>query len=564
MLCTFASLNVNMLICVHCVRGLEDELAQQMANHISNKSALTHSFSSLRLHVAGGGTMIILNDKEILNNSQKSDLDNTPTAITEYRKDKLTSPSPVCDPPLSLPGDKSKKDFIDLPPAHKLTKPRGCGAFFPPQVLKQLQGEDPKRMEAHPGMVPLNGMDSMSPFPSQGHLNIERKDSPTSQASTTIAPVLDSPLSGAINKDPQSFHDMTKEMVVAGTGCFLPAYLHDCEDDQEELPEKLEFAPEGILQDCGMENNEIAVLGDAMQEPQDSREDKTNVGEPQKASNPNKASGDIIDIVESHDFTTYTSPLHLEETLVDLKADRNSHEETEQKLINLQLENEELKSSINETSKLNSQIESLCSLNHLLMTLLSMERCKHQKRTWYQDFSPVGLTPNHSFNIPTIPEKTMIDKDVQVDEKKNSTSKASAPSTTQPSNKGPTRPHSSALGDGKNVGKESSKLERRNPGSTSMTKRTSGQIEKSKDSKVGNEISMSEKGRQDDSQTTKSRRQLGSNLTSAKSVGGTSKKAPQTRSGDASTDPLGKKKKPGLLKSKPRDLVKKPSVSSRA
>lgn len=562
-MCFFACINV--LICLHFVRGLEDELAQQMANHISNKSALTHSFSSLRLHVAGGGTMIILNDKEILNSSQKSDLDSTPTGSTEYRKDKHTSPSPVCDPPPFLQGDKSKKDVIDLPPAHKLTKPRGCGAFFPPQVLKQLQGEDPKRLEAPHGEVPLNDMDSMSPFPKQGHLNVERKDSPTSQASTTIAPVLDSPLSGALNKDPQSFHEMTKEMVVAGTGCFLPVYLQDCEDDQEGLPEQLEFAPEGILQDSGMENNEIAVLGDAMQEPQDLKEDKINVGERQRGSNPNKASGDIIDIVESHDFTTYTSPLHLEETLVDLKADRNTHEETEQKLINLQLENEELKSSINETSKLNSQIESLCSLNHLLMTLLSMERCKHQKKTWYQNFSPVGLTPNHSFNIPTIPEKTMIDKEVQVDEKKNSTSKASAPSTTQPSIKGPTRPGSSALGDGKNVGKESSKLERRNPGSTSMTKRTGGQIEKPKDTKVGNEISVSEKGQQDDSQTTKPRRQLSNNLTSAKStIGGTSKKTPQTRSGDASTDPLGKKKKPGLLKSKSRDLVKKPSVSNRA
>eukprot|EP00210_Caulerpa_lentillifera_P002189 g2103.t1 len=575
-------------------KSFEDELAQQMADHISNKSALTHSFSSLRLRVAGGGTMIILNNKEILNGSQKSDLEATPTGVNEYTKDKLT-PSPNCDP-TSLQGNKSNKEH----PGHKVSRPKGCGAFFPPQVLQQMQGrggggEDPRSFDNLTGIVTFNGLESVVSFQShqQNKLNVyeeeeeeEEDDSQNSPTSTTIAPVSDSPVS-ALNKEEeeevQTFQDITKEMGVAGTGCFLPSYLQEQQEfdhDFQNSTQGLDFSPQGRLQDQGIEIKDNPVLADSIEEEEEEDDDdddwkkdkKLIVGESKNKMDPNSMSGDLLEMVESHDFTTYTSPLHFEEALVGLKADRTAREETEQKLINLQLENEELKSSVNETSKLSSQIESLETLNHALLTVLCMERSKHQKRTWYKDFTPNGLSSNNSFSIPTLPKKPMIDEEVQVDEKKTSSGKLTG-SISLPSSKGHTRSISSVLGDSKNVGKESSKLEKRNLGSTSIVKRTTGgQVEKVKDSKQQqqqqqNENSGSDKGKQDELQM-KGRRQLGSTATTVSSVGGASlanKKAPQNnpnRIGDAQIESTGKKKKVGL-NSKTKVLSKKTSISSR-
>lgn len=518
-----------------------------MANHVSNKSALTPNFSSLRLHVAGGGTMIIHNDQELLNEHPEllkdhtSDLAITPTGVNEYNnnntiKEKTTSPS--------LQRSESKKESLDFHLSQKISHPKGCGAFFPPQVLKQLQDEASGKTTP-PLSSNFEGISLFSPrsgIEEEGGLRSSMSPAKTSMDLSFTNP----------DQTDEFFQELRKES--AGTGCFLPGYLQEQDPDFEE-------APDGVLQQHAFtKSGDSSIFVDENAQGFILSKDLSAEGE-EYGLEASKTAGDLIGIVEAHDFTTFTSPLHLEEALGDLPSHKTVQEETEQRLINLQIENEELKNTMNEKSKLQSQMESLLTMNQLLQSLLYIERNKSNKKTWYQDFTPIGLSLDRSFSIPAAPVKPMTDQGIQVEDKKTSTGKTTTPNSSN-STKGHTRSVSSLAGDGRTAGKDSMKT---TPGNLTA-KRTSGLnlVEKSKDSKLQSD--NTEKDRQDDAQT-KSQRQPTNQITAVKSIDGvplSNKKATQNRCGEAQNENSAKKKKPGSnLTSKTRSLVKKTSTITR-
>eukprot|EP00210_Caulerpa_lentillifera_P000699 g676.t1 len=555
-------------------KSFEHELTQQMANHVSNKSAMTHNYSSLRLHVAGGGTMIILNDQELLKESPvdvgkdaRSDLTATPTGVNECRKDKLTSPSP---PPLCNESiqqrSRSKQGSLDLNSSHKISHPKGCGAFFPPQVLQLLQGEDLGKTDV-PSMSSFERLPSFSPrvrIEEEEVAEEEGRHSSNSSTATTV-PVLESNSLINLDKTTEVCQTVMKGGGGAGTGCFLRAYLQTPEQDYDEAYGDQGFTPEDTVSHMEAESGEICILKDQKKTPGSLSKDSAAEGE-ENALNPSITSGDLIDIVETHDFTTYTSPLHLEEALGgDLQSNKSVQEETEQKLINLQIENEELKSSVNEKENLNSQMECLMTLNCVLQSLLLIESNKSRKRMWYKDMTPTGLALDRSSNVLVSSVQTMMDKEVQVEEKRSSVSKVSASSTSN-GVRGRTRSVSSLAGDDRTAGKDSGKNSPATTTTAAAVKRSGLNVEgKSKESKLQNETTKSEKGKQDDTQN-KLQRQPSHTVTTAvksnDSVPVSNKKATQNFSGETQGNSSIKKKKVKVTStSKTRPLVKKSSTN---
>lgn len=221
-------------------RNLEEELAEQMANQASNESALAQSFSSLRLHVAGGGTMIILNDREITGSNVQDDGLNEEdeaqlNAFSAQSSRKGEKPSKL---PTSSSGGRNPVKGLGLTNLKTGMQAqtgglqplrgsrRGCGAFFPPHLLAQVHQEE------------------KTPIP-----QLRRGGSGTSTASKKLnaaarpfVPVA-SPVSSQHSRSASQFSPVSKTTALrrsntvvsttsgtgtgtgTGTGCFIPIYV---------------------------------------------------------------------------------------------------------------------------------------------------------------------------------------------------------------------------------------------------------------------------------------------------------------------------------------------------
>lgn len=229
--------------CVLYDRNLEEELAEQLANQVSNDSALSMGFSSIRLHVPGGNTMIILNDHELKDGT-------TPDDILNKIESSQPAPEEFCQRGNRISGAKRAGAALDdqVPlgdntatgnsggPGHQKTPSKGCGAFFPAALLKQMLDEPlpaaskPQRRPTHRRTHTDNAGSSSSkqqlnvgasPFVPFSSFSVSDYRSTSDQTSGVMEKQI-----GEIQVNPS---EQTGLVVRArsGTGCFIPMYSRD-------------------------------------------------------------------------------------------------------------------------------------------------------------------------------------------------------------------------------------------------------------------------------------------------------------------------------------------------
>lgn len=353
-----------------------------MANHISSKSALAQSFSSLRLHVAGGGTMIILNDKEITAAQQPS--------MEPRAKWCAMSEGPHVQSNLYNPNDEQTSHEVEImneaEDGLRVARPKGVGAFFPPQILQQVHADN-QSSNHDPSLI-------SNPSTPSSALNVKAIPYTPSESTQSIDKVMQQQPRGK-----------------PGTGCFIPAYSQDtasptidpshvlesvslveslaCLENSEELlrPSLEERSRECELFDAAdlcCSDVSTPIVEKVMKGNR--AEDVSQLG----SSNPDPGN-DLIQLIEDDDYTTFTSPLHMEDPLDGLQAEREAREETEQKLINLQIENEELKSSLQSTTELEAKLQTIKAHNAALQMMLFLELNKNRKLN-LRCRTPLGLS----------------------------------------------------------------------------------------------------------------------------------------------------------------------------
>lgn len=98
----------------------------------------------------------------------------------------------------------------------------------------------------------------------------------------------------------------------------------------------------------------------------------------QHKRNPTSPAEELLSIIDKHEeeFTTFTSPLHLEETLEGLEAEQQALEETQGKMFHLEMENTDLKNTINSINTLTSEMDKLKCANTALQVLLFVALAK--------------------------------------------------------------------------------------------------------------------------------------------------------------------------------------------
>ncbi|GMH33944.1 hypothetical protein BSKO_01778 [Bryopsis sp. KO-2023] len=422
-------------------KSLEEELAEQMANQASNESALAQSFSSLRLHVAGGGTMIILNDREITDGESAEDilneLEQTPRSTispttTDAPVSTASSPPPVIKPPeserprfptrssppfrpqgMGMGGIAQPPRQHGVGPAMNAFRPncRGCGAFFPPNLLAQVKGDPPLGMHLRRSSAFEIGRQQQ-----QSSLRVPKLNA----RAMPFVPVGSPPSAAKHARSATHFSGISSSKLAPvrknGTGCFIPMYvqtpdekptLNSCKLHKASLAESLSSLSEvdfsakrsrlklqppprgaGPLPSC---ENITSTVENASGDGNDSgtgivtrclRERSMSMGGcgltvSKHVRNPTTPAEELLSLLDKEDeFTTFTSPLHLEETLEGLEAEQQALEETQEKMIDLEMENCDLKNTINSINTLTSEIDKLKCANTALQVMLFVALAK--------------------------------------------------------------------------------------------------------------------------------------------------------------------------------------------
>jgi len=370
---------------------------------------LAQSFSSLRLHVAGGGTMIILNDKEITAAQQ--------SALDPRAKRCATSEGPQFQSNLyNAYEEKSAREIEIMHGADDgpiVARPKGCGAFFPPQVLQQVHAE--------------NSISNQDPS------LVSNPSTPSSALNVKAIPYTPSESTQSIDKVMQQ-----QSRGKPGTGCFIPAYSQDaasptidpshvlesvslveslaCLENSDGL---LNSSPEAQSRDCELFDAAELCCSDVSTPIMDKPMKGTRAGEDasQLGSSSQDPGNDLIQLIEDDDYTTFTSPLHLEDTLDGLQAEREAREETEQKLINLQIENEELRTSVRCNVDLEAKLQEMKAHNAILQMMLFLELNKDRKQN-LKNRTPLGLS------VPVKRDSMSDEKSIQCENKTEKSVKA--------------------------------------------------------------------------------------------------------------------------------------------
>lgn len=95
--------------------------------------------------------------------------------------------------------------------------------------------------------------------------------------------------------------------------------------------------------------------------------------------NPTTPAEELLSIIDKgEEFTTFTSPLHLEETLEGLEAEQAALEETQEKMIDLEMENTDLKKTIDTITASTMDVDKLKCANTTLQLLLFVALAKSE------------------------------------------------------------------------------------------------------------------------------------------------------------------------------------------
>lgn len=420
-------------------QNLEEELAEQLANQVSNDSALSMGFSSIRLHVPGGNTMIILNDHELKDGT-------TPDDILSKIENSQIAPEELGQRGNRISGAKRAGAALDDQgpfgdsataggPGHQKTPSKGCGAFFPAALLKQMLDEPPPTA-SKPQRRPTHRRthtDSASNSFAKQQLNVGASPFvPFSSFSVSDYRSTSAQTSGAVDKQFGEVQVNPTEqtgLVVrarSGTGCFIPMYSRDAIVKNEggskvvlghptraSLAEslssiddvsfslrrnRLKFQPadtEKLLE----RSDEKTAVDDSDSEPEDLyvsgadtqkiRSPVVNnvggiqgdcarvvVGEISPAGEPDNPQDELMQLLEGDNFTSFTSPLHLEDTLDGLEEEREARANAEGRLVQLEMENQELREGMRTISFLQGEVTKAQGIANTVQVMLFMALAK--------------------------------------------------------------------------------------------------------------------------------------------------------------------------------------------
>jgi len=429
-------------------KSLEEELAEQLANQASNDSALSMGFSSIRLHVPGGNTMIILNDHELKDGTTSDDIlekieNSLPSPEETARKGHLANAPKRAGTPTDVCPAAEVAAFSG--PHHQKTSSKGCGAFFPPAVLKEVLN-DPPPADSKPEQHLTHRRthtDKVNSMSSDQKLNI---------GAPPFMPFSSFSFNDYRSAGPESFGSAERQVVLVpaeipledaasvqrartGTGCFIPIYSREVIVKREEPPRHVareslaeslssldgvsfssrrnrltfqmpaleptkdvcddslfddesdsSFEPKGgsdtnlglISPRCPVVNNVGAVQGDCA---------RVVVGELSLAERPDDPRDELMQLLEGSKFTSFTSPLHLEETLDGLQEEREARESAENRLVELEMENLKLRGGSGKIGDLQSELSKAQEVARAMQVLLFVALAKPDKIR----FRPKGM-----------------------------------------------------------------------------------------------------------------------------------------------------------------------------
>lgn len=411
-------------------KNLEEELAEQLANQASNDSALSMGFSSLRLHVPGGNTMIILNDHELKDGITADDI------LSKIESDCAVQEDEPLDSVTTGSGQRFAavdKDriknvnaggaaFPAVAACHQKTPSKGCGAFFPPSLLKNLNdgftaGSKHTHHQTYAGnsdcthsTQKLNvGASPFMPFASFS-MNDYR--------SVVTQPFGAMEKEACLLNDDASEQAMLSQPLRSGTGCFIPLYSHDAVIREEESsnvfvahPARMSLAdslssiddvsfsmrrnrlrlqppePDKVPEEdeqkvVEYEDEPAEESQHEIKEQGSSAEIITNVGcaegehglvivgELSPAKEPKNPGEELLHLLEGNNFTSFTSPLHLEETLDGLEEEVKARITAEGRVLELESENGRLRNEIRMITFLQEEFSKLQGFANTLQVLL--------------------------------------------------------------------------------------------------------------------------------------------------------------------------------------------------
>lgn len=321
--------------------------------------------------------MIILNDKEITNGSAGRQGRET---IETKQNGMGTEPLPtILSQDIELGHEEDSAS---------ISRSKGCGAFFPPQILQHLHREQDPSFSSPLMYDPL----TMSGFhiPSNPYVPTE------------FVPSEKLPKSSSRGK--------------AGTGCFIPSYSHDAspEMDTSQMLESVSFGEKLDLENSeelfhssthpSTELFEAMDLCSNVSTPEREKQDTEKMEVLNKRPSSQDEDDDAIHMIDNHAYTTFTSPLHAEFTPDRYQAEKEKREEVEQKLVELQIVNDELQAAQKNQQAVDAQLRDLKMRNFMLQLQLLEERKKHRRSQLYNS-GPLGLSTGVRKSV-TIHEKT--------------------------------------------------------------------------------------------------------------------------------------------------------------
>lgn len=115
------------------------------------------------------------------------------------------------------------------------------------------------------------------------------------------------------------------------------------------------------------------------------------VGEISPAEEPDNPQDELMQLLEGDNFTSFTSPLHLEDTLDGLEEEREARANAEGRLMKLEMENQELREGMRTISFLQGEVAKAQGIANTVQVMLFMALAK-------PDRIPLGTVPRGMFS----------------------------------------------------------------------------------------------------------------------------------------------------------------------
>eukprot|EP00803_Ostreobium_quekettii_P005174 evm.model.scf_4322.2 EVM.evm.TU.scf_4322.2 scf_4322:4569-5855(+) len=137
---------------------------------------------------------------------------------------------------------------------------------------------------------------------------------------------------------------------------------------------------------CPVVNNVGAVQGDCA---------RVVVGELSVVEAPDNPHDELMQLLEGSKFTSFTSPLHLEETLDGLQEEREARENAESRLVELEIENLKLRGGSGKIGDLESELSKAQEVAQAMQALLFValakpDRIRYRPKGMFHDTPKIG------------------------------------------------------------------------------------------------------------------------------------------------------------------------------